>query len=76
MYANVTTIKRFQMSSRENTPVLAGGKGGGWGEEEAVRTPEKGQELSPRVTRLHSLTLSHGSFPVDSGRQSSVCRCE
>lgn len=59
MYANVTTIKRFQMSSRENTPVGAEvgvgvGVGRGDGRRGRSRTLQKG-----RRTQLGCQQVGH-----------------
>lgn len=57
MYANVTTIKRFQMSSRENTPVGAEvgvGVGVGRGDGRRGRSPDSAERS------VHSAWVSAG----------------
>ena len=56
MYANVTTLKRFQMSSRENTAVW-GWEGGGWEKRTQPGLWGKVRVLSLTLKGLHTHVL-------------------
>lgn len=71
MYANVTTIKRFQMSSKENTPVR-GWEGGGWEERTQPRLWRKVGALSPSVTGLDTHGLSQSGPRLVLGRPTEL----